>query len=251
MTRPLRQLDSSRIDVWYAQVAADLPPPQLARCRGLLDPTELARADRFLFERDRALFAVAHALVRTSLSRYAPRHPAEWRFVANRHGRPEIVAEQNPERLRFNLSHTRGLAACAVARDREIGIDVERLSRRDVSDRVAQRFFAPSEVALLQGLSAADRQQAFLNFWTLKESYIKARGMGLAIPLAQFWFSAPWQERVEIGFDPRLGDNPAQWQFERFRVADDFLLAVAMRTPPIEPALAVHVAEVADPGLLL
>src|SRR5262245_52578670 len=73
MSAPLRPLDPARVDIWYARVPLEPSAPQIDRCRTVLDGEEIARADRFLFPRDRALFAVAHALVRTSLSRYAKR----------------------------------------------------------------------------------------------------------------------------------------------------------------------------------
>jgi 4'-phosphopantetheinyl transferase len=156
--------------------------------RALMSADEHERMARFAFERDRRAFVMTRALVRTTLSRYASIAAADWRFIANVHGRPEILDRPPgvPD-LRFNLSHTDGLIACAVTVGRDIGVDVEHTGRHLTHD-VAARHFAPSEVAALNALSAGDQQKVFFDYWTLKESYIKARGFGLALPLSDFAF---------------------------------------------------------------
>lgn len=181
--------------------------------RALLSPDEHARMARLVFERDRRRFLLTRALVRTMLSRYAPVRPAEWTFIANTHGRPEILDRPAgvPD-LRFNLSHTDGLIACAVTIGREVGVDVEHIGRRVVHD-VAGRFFAPSEVTALKALPEAEQHRVFFDYWTLKEAYIKARGFGLALPLADFAFTLDPPRPPAIAFEPTLDDDPTTWQF--------------------------------------
>jgi 4'-phosphopantetheinyl transferase len=181
--------------------------------RALLSSDELERMSRLIFERDRRRFLLTRALVRTMLSRYASVPPAQWAFVANVHGRPEISARPRgvPD-LRFNLSHTDGLIACAVTIGREVGVDVEHIGRRLTHD-VAGRFFAPKEVADLKSLPAAQQPKVFFDYWTLKEAYIKARGFGLALPLGDFAFTLAPPSPPEISFEPALDDDPSTWQF--------------------------------------
>lgn len=179
----------------------------------LLAPDERERMARLVFERDRHRFLLTRALVRTMLSRYAPVPPADWQFIANVHGRPEILDRPAgvPD-LRFNISHTDGLIACAVTIGREVGVDVEHVNRRLTQD-VAARFFAPSEVAHLQSLPEDEQERVFFDYWTLKEAYIKARGFGLALPLGDFAFHLPPDGVPAISFEPSLPDDPATWQF--------------------------------------
>lgn len=181
----------------------------------LLSPDEHERMARFVFERDRLRFLLTRALVRTTLSRYAPVAPADWHFIANAHGRPEIVDRPAgvPD-LRFNLSHTDGLIACAVTIGREVGIDVEHVGRRLTQD-VAARFFAPAEVAHLQSLPADQQEREFFDYWTMKEAYIKARGFGLALPLGDFAFHFAPDQPPTITIEPSLQDDPATWQFQQ------------------------------------
>lgn len=181
--------------------------------RALLSDDEHDRMARLVFERDRKRFLLTRALVRTMLSRYASVPPAQWSFIANVHGRPEILDRPRgvPD-LRFNISHTDGLIACAVTIGRDVGVDVEHIGRRLTYD-VAGRFFAPREVSDLNTLPEDDRHRAFFDYWTLKEAYIKARGFGLALPLADFAFKLSPPTPPTITFEPSLEDDPATWQF--------------------------------------
>lgn len=184
---------------------------------------------RLVFERDRRRFLLTRALVRTMLSRYAGVAPAEWAFIANVHGRPEILDRPGsvPD-LRFNLSHTEGLIACAVTIGREVGVDVEHIQRRLTRD-VAGRFFAPSEVNTLKALPDDEQARAFFDYWTLKEAYIKARGFGLALPLADFAFTLAPPAPPQIAFEPALEDDSATWQFAQDWPTPVHRLAVAVR----------------------
>jgi 4'-phosphopantetheinyl transferase len=134
----------------------------------LMSPDEHERMARLIFERDRRRFLLTRALVRTMLSRYAAVRAADWTFVENVHGRPEILDRPRgvPD-LRFNISHTDGLIACAVTIGREVGVDVEHIGRRLTHD-VAGRFFAPQEVNDLAILPEDEQQKAFFDYWTLK-----------------------------------------------------------------------------------
>ena len=220
----------------FRSVHVDLVPTDDARAlakRGqyleLLSPEEHQRMARFVFERDRVRFLLTRALVRTTLSRYAAVAPADWHFVANAHGRPEILDRPAgvPD-LRFNLSHTDGLIACAVTIGREVGIDIEHVGRRLTQD-VAARFFEPAEVAHLQSLPADQQERVFFDFWTMKEAYIKARGFGLALPLGEFAFHFDPERPPTITFEPSLPDDPATWQFQQDWPTPSHRLGLAIR----------------------
>jgi 4'-phosphopantetheinyl transferase len=205
--------------------------PLPAVCETLLTPPEAERLARLRVPAVRRELLASRTFVRHVLSRYAPVRPADWRFVLGSHGRPEIVPTPGVPPLRFNLSHTRGMLAMAVALGHDVGVDVEGTTR-DVGDaRLARRFFAGSEADDVSARDGDDRRERFFAYWTLKEAYIKARGLGLAIPLDQFWFHLE-PEPPRIGFDPALGDDPAWWRFERWREGPRHALAVAVRVAP-------------------
>ena len=193
----------------------------------LLSDDERKKRDRFRFEKDQHSCLVTRALVRTVLSSYADVAPEAWRFVTNEYGRPEIAEPHDAAWLKFNLSHTNGLIALIVARDREIGVDVEDRERDGRMLDVADRFFSPSEVEALRALPDDEQLDRFFLYWTLKESYIKARGMGLAIPLSQFSFAIT--SDISIAFDPKLDDDPDSWQFTAMSVGPRHALAASIR----------------------
>ena len=195
----------------------------------LMSAEEHVRMGRLVFERDRHRFLLTRALVRNMLSRYAPVAPADWQFIANAHGRPEILDRPAgvPD-LRFNISHTDGLIACAVTIGREVGVDVEYVGRHLTQD-IAARFFAPAEVAHLKALPDREQERVFFDFWTLKEAYIKARGFGLALPLGEFAFHLSPDGPPSISIEPSLNDDPATWQFLQDWPTPSHRLGLAIR----------------------
>jgi len=202
--------------------------PELLRAYdALLTEDEREKRDRFRFEKDQHSCLVTRALVRTVLSRYENIAPKDWRFVTNDHGRPEIAEPKSARSLKFNLSHTNGLIACIVAREREIGVDVEDRERSGKLLDIAHRFFSPTEVAALRKLPEKEQLDRFFLYWTLKESYIKARGMGLAIPLSHFSFL--FENSILIAFDPRLEDDPESWQFTALSYSRRHAVAASFR----------------------
>lgn len=176
----------------------------------------------------------ARILVRRLLSRYAPVEAREWGFTTGPYGKPAVAAPRLPVPLFFNLSHTRGLVCCAVARREEIGVDVETIQRRTPGAELARRYFSRQEVADLFSLPVERQAAAFFDYWTLKEAYIKARGKGLAIPLDQFTFHLLEEGPPRISFSPKLDDWPDTWWFAQRQPSTDHRLALAARCRPGE-----------------
>ena len=229
------------VDVWLTRLD-QVSEAHREQYRSLLAPEEARRHDRFLVTGARDEHLVGRALVRTSLSRYAATAPKDWRFVANRHGRPAIAGD-NPGGLVFNLSHTRGLVALAVASRRgpeapQIGVDIETVSRGSACRDLAGRYFAPAEAAFVREADGRALEERFFAFWTLKEAYIKARGMGLALPLDGFAFDVTSGGEAgdpTIAFTETCPDDPARWRFLRRNVSAEHRLALAVSPPGLGP----------------
>jgi 4'-phosphopantetheinyl transferase len=214
-----------------------LPAEVAARLRLALPDEECARHARFGDEGAAGEFLCGRALLRAVLSTWAPVDRREWRFSLNPHGRPGIASPSSP--LHFNLSHTRGMVVLALGLDASVGVDVERLDRSVRPLEVADRFFSPFEVEGLRALPPERHRDRFLALWTLKEAYIKARGMGLALPLRGFSFS-PDASPPRVRFEPSLHDDEARWRFERVDLDSGHRVAVAARVP----RLKVHLSRV-------
>ncbi len=219
--------------LWVVRPEEIDDPGLLDRYRSLLTEDERRKCARFIFEKDRHACLVTRALLRTTLSHYADVPPEAWRFATNDYGCPSIDEPHDARFLRFNLSHTNGLIVCLVARGRDVGVDVEDRTRKGSLLEVADRFFSPFEVRALRSLPPEERLDRFFLYWTLKESYIKARGMGLAIPLAQFSFQLDLDSAEERGirvrFDPRLQDDPESWQFSVLSYGRRHAIASSLR----------------------
>lgn len=208
----------------------------------MLDAGERARHDRLLFERNRIEFLATRFLARTVLSLYAPVEPGAWSFRAGPHGKPEIAAHQDLLWLRFNLSNTSGLVALAVARDLEIGLDVEDTTRDVEILDLADRFFAPDEAAALRALPPDAQRGRFFRLWTLKESYLKARGAGLSLPLGLFSFAFDAAGGVTLAFRPGLDDRAERWRFFESRPTPTHALAFAAPCGGRDLAVRFHSA---------
>jgi 4'-phosphopantetheinyl transferase len=218
-----------RVEIWTTRPEAPEVRARLPQYHSLLSADERVRAGRFFQAADSERFVIGRALARTLLSRYAPLGPREWPFVMGEYGRPELAhrPEGAPD-LRFNLTHTKGLVACAIAVGRDVGVDVEHIDRT-LTYEIPERFFSPREVHDLRSLPIEDQHDVFFDYWTLKEAYIKARGMGLAIPLRHFTFVRHPGRAPEITFAPELHDDPASWQFAQFWPSREHRMAVAVR----------------------
>lgn len=235
-----RALSSNEIHLHLLAIGDEASTDESSVDERLLSPEEVARRNRFVFPKDRALFQRSHVFLRRVLSQYADVAPEEWRFEANSYGRPRIGGGNAPfGPLEFSLSHTAGMIAVAVSAFAEIGIDVERSDRADVGPEIASRYFAPAEIDELEGMSPERKRERFFELWTLKEAYVKARGMGLTLPLDRFRFRQDAAGEVAIEFDERFGDEPGGWRFFSLR-RGNHRVAVAARSPAAErPALTV------------
>lgn len=221
---------TGRLDLWLT-ACSDCNGDLLEHYRSLLSDEELRRESRFVFARDRRRYLVTRALVRTVLSRYGPTPPAAWRFTTNPYGRPDVDNNGDPERaLSFNLAHTSEMVLLGVTHGGPIGVDIEDVRHERAPLDVANHFFAANEVASLNALPPAARPERFFAYWTLKESYIKARGMGLSIPLDSFAFDLADAD-MRIGFSrrgPSIDDDARDWRFWQIIPAPGHLAAVCV-----------------------
>jgi 4'-phosphopantetheinyl transferase len=191
-----------------------------------LSVEERQRAERFVMAADRERFVAAHWLLRKALSECAPVEPEAWHFVSGESGKPRLAEDQAHFGLSFNLSHTSGLVACAVAR-RDVGVDGESIDRRVSVLEIASRFFSPTEVAWLQEGGEDDRRLRFFSLWTLKEAYVKGLGVGLSHPLDTFGFRLG--NPPVLSFQAPDGTDSAAWHFSLFAPSPCHRLACAVR----------------------
>jgi 4'-phosphopantetheinyl transferase len=176
-----RRLPHDELHVWSASL--DRPAGVVARLHELLAADEQERAARFRFDRDRARYIVGRGVLRSLLGGYLAIEPTAVALRYGHHDKPMLAGDE----LWFNVSHSGAMALFAFSAAAELGIDIELEDGSSYArERIAERFFSPSEVADLRGLPEELRERAFLTCWTRKEAFIKARGDGLSLPLDSF-----------------------------------------------------------------
>lgn len=226
-----RKLDRGEVHLWVRIFDAPLGPGEESAALETLDRPERETLERLRHPGRRAEYLRGRSLVRRTLSRYAEVPPEAWRFQLGSHGRPELAPDSPGPRLGFNLSHTEGCMVCLVSQDPEAGVDVEWTARPGKTVELADRFFCSQEVSDLQELPEEERREQFFRYWTLKESYMKATGLGMSLPLDQFGFRVRGESVEGISFGPRIRDEPSEWSFTTLRLGPEHRAAAGVRAP--------------------
>jgi 4'-phosphopantetheinyl transferase len=214
-------LHPARVDIW--RVSLNLPLKIMDRLEATLSEDEKERAARLHFRADRDRFIVAHGCLRAILSRYLHCEPDQFSFSTNSHGKPAL----NGHKVEFNLSHSGDFALIAIAQERKVGVDVERIRSGISSHVIAQQYFSASEFAELQSLPLEQRETAFFSCWTRKEAYIKAQGQGLSLPLESFDVSLLPNERALLRATRPDAREAARWTLLALDVDPCYQAAVA------------------------
>lgn len=199
---------------------------------GWLSDDERERYRRYVSPPRRELFLFGRAVLRHTLSRYADVDPAGWVFVTGAHGRPELDDRHADLGLRFNLSHTPDLIVCLVSDGIDAGVDVEGTDRTADPLRLAGTVCSPRERRDLESLAPDALGARFYEIWTLKEAYIKARGVGMAMPLRKITVVGGGDGPVSMAFEPPIEDDPRHWQFALWRPDEGHQGALALRRGP-------------------
>jgi len=216
------RLDSHEVHIWQL-APGDWELPDV------LSADEKQRVARFVFEKDRLFHAACRSALRMLLGRYLEARAEDIEFVYSEKGKPRCAGGTD---LRFNVSHSGGLALFAFARACELGADVELVRPVAEVDNIARRFFCPEECDQLLAVAPNEKPAAFFRCWTRKEAYIKATGDGLSAPLDQF--------RVRFGAEEEAGfvhinhshDEAARWTLQNLSVGSGYTGALAYLGSP-------------------
>ncbi|HET6142480.1 MAG TPA: 4'-phosphopantetheinyl transferase superfamily protein [Candidatus Acidoferrales bacterium] len=207
------------IHVWHASLirADDIT----SHLESLLSSDEKARAHRFHFARDRNRYVVARGLLRELLGAYVQQAPGSLEFCYAQYGKPFLAGENAASGFSFNLSHSGDVVGYAIAKDRNLGIDVEQKRVDAAGDEIAQRYFSAREISDLRTLSTSDEVEGFFNCWTRKEAYLKATGMGLQVALDRFAVSLAPGQPAQF-----LSGVETKWQITAHCPAEGYAAAV-------------------------
>lgn len=174
-------LPEAEIHVW--RVPVDSTAFALSRLWPLLSSDERRRAVRLPGGRARRRFVVCRGSLRMIVGGYVGYHPDALTFDTGPAGKPRLDDRCGPTGLRFSVAHAHGLGLVAVGRGREVGVDVELVRPGVAYEPLARRVFSRNERRLLESAIETERRKMFYQLWTRKESFLKAVGIGLSVPL--------------------------------------------------------------------
>lgn len=220
------EIANDQVHVWSAML--NQPPAYLQRFLNTLSSDERDRANRFHFDRDRQHFIAARGILRTILSYYLPHKPEQLCFRYTKYGKPYLEIADISCDLRFNLSHSHGMAVFAFTKGQEIGVDIEWIRKGISREQIAERYFSHHEVSALHRLSEDQQDEAFFNCWTRKEAFIKAKGEGLSMPLDEFTVSLAPGEPASLLSLKNYPQELSRWTLRELSPPAGFAAAVAV-----------------------
>jgi 4'-phosphopantetheinyl transferase len=239
----LKMYDDAIHLFWASAPPADAAPSFQA-CYALLDPAERCRHQKLRQATDRVDFVAAHALCRLALSAVCPQvGAAAWRFVRGPQGKPKVAPhlEVAARGLEFNLSHTRGMSACIVARGRAVGVDVEARDASRDAFSLAKGALAPRELSYLCKFTGQAQQREFYRLWTANEAYLRAVGCGfLTAPDKVCLQLAGDRAYVQTAAEP-FDASAGQWHIRLWSGNNSYFLAAAVQGGNVpEPRIVRH-----------
>lgn len=223
ITLPI-SLSRQEVHIW--RVDLDQPSDRLMMFSTLLSSDEHERANRFYFEHDRRRFIVSRGGLRTILSFYLNCLPCELQLQYGNHGKPEL-SDRPSHPIQFNVSHSHELAVYVVAYDRRVGIDLEYIRSLEKRDRLAHRFFSIRETEMLHALSESDKTTMFFRYWTCKEAYVKAIGVGLSLSTSTIEILLGARESTLLSVAGN-SQEAKQWTLQQFVPAPNYVAALAI-----------------------
>jgi 4'-phosphopantetheinyl transferase len=193
-----------------------------------LSPDERKRAEKFLFDRDRTTFILTRGVLRKVLGTLTGTDPTQVAFVYGKHGKPVLQGEIENQ-IHFNVSHTREKALIAVTCVGEVGIDIEYIRPLTYGARISERFFSEEEIRSLRALPKELQQKAFFTCWARKESFIKAKGGGLTIPLRSFAVSVDPRKPAQLMKTDWDENEACMWSVLDIPIGKNYTAALSVR----------------------
>ncbi|MCR8846045.1 4'-phosphopantetheinyl transferase superfamily protein [Paenibacillus sp. SC116] len=197
---------------------ADMDEKWFEQSLQLLPTDKQQKISRYMRKPDQLRALIGEITVRlNAMSRTGLSHE-QLHFDTNTYGKPFL---RDMPSFSYNVSHSGDWVVCAID-ETEVGVDVENIQPIDLA--IAERFFSKEEVNDLFALPEHERQAYFFDLWTLKESYIKAVGKGLSIPLNSFSF-----KRINNQFTFHSDTDPTPRYVKQYQLDPQYKLAVCAR----------------------
>lgn len=217
-------LNSHQVHVWCFSLL--ISEEKINYFLTLLNEKEQQRAKRFKFAKHQHAFIAGRGQLRILLSQYLECDPKAVEFEYNQYGKPQI---KNNSHLQFNLSHSEGVALCAVTLNNAIGVDIEYMGNDHDIIAIADRYFSTRESNELHGLQGAEKIQGFYNAWTRKEAFLKAYGQGLSYSLKNVEVTIIPEQDAKILALHHAQLNAKDWYMQALHPIKNYAAAVVVQ----------------------
>ena len=224
----MKELGGSQVDLWFANLE-DFDLCLVGReCADWLNSEEANRMRRYQSRRQQEHFVLGRIILRLTLSKYFGCSPSDFNFHTDNQGKL-FLNSNNPPSLFFSLSHSYNRLVVAVSRVRDMGIDVELVNEKREILKIAKRYFSPREFQDLSNLKVSVQTKRFYELWTLKESVLKALGVGLSGFLSKVKFTFPTSDKLDLQF-VFTEQGPAKWQSWQIKTLEPYVLALSVKS---------------------
>ncbi len=216
-------LKNGEIDVWKVDLERD--PRDLDSFFQLLSDDEKVRANKYVFARDRGHFIAGRGMLRKIIGGYLDKSPDEIKFSIRHYGKPDLTGEASD--LRFNVSHSRGIAVIAVSLKREIGVDIEFVDPDFDVFSVAKNIFSAEEILRIEALPLNLQTATFFAGWTRKEAFLKAMGDGLSSP-EELQTAISFMNGDDVFYRSVENGRIRDWSLTSFEIQENFRAALVV-----------------------
>ena len=225
------KLLATQAHIWFCHPSEFDNSYELDLAKNWLSKEELKKYQKIFYKEDRIQYLVSHVMLRRVLSEYIDLHPKLWQYDSNSYGKPFISYKHKIINLQFNLSHTRRLIALIITQKENCGIDIELIRPLNDYFNIARLVFSQNERITMSKINNNDvLKNYFFSLWTLKEAYIKARGIGLSLDLKKISFSFGKNKSINLFIESELHDHSDSWQIDLFPVNPDHMCGVCLHT---------------------
>ena len=220
----VKPLLANQLHVWQVNFSKQLD--NISFFLNLLSDNEKEKASKFCFKKDQNQFIISRGALRILSAAYLDMNAKEIEFKYGEYGKPEFDFNSD---LKFNVSHSGNLGTIGFVKNFDIGIDVEKIKNDFDVLEIVSNYFSELEIETLKKLPKEMHTEYFYRCWTRKESFIKAKSLGLTFPLDSFSVCINSDKKTEL-LETKWDDTEKhKWKLFTFSPQLNYIGAVSIQ----------------------
>ncbi|HSD64457.1 MAG TPA: 4'-phosphopantetheinyl transferase superfamily protein [Ignavibacteriaceae bacterium] len=195
---------------------------------GLLTDEEKKGIDKIRLQGVRDGRVISKVIVKDIISKYLGVNSDQIKYSYNRFGKPVLPEDINFPGLNFNISHSESLGIIALVKQKQIGVDLERIIDLADLDDIIKLCFSKNEQGFFKDLEGLEKTKLFYKVWTGKEAFIKAIGKGFSFPLENISFELNINKEIIISEISDFQDNIDKWHVYNFSPEENYTSTIVV-----------------------